>query len=54
MYEGAGFVRLWGKDGDHEISARVMDGDLRLTESSAGFVDTLGRSKMRGNFKGEI
>jgi hypothetical protein len=28
-----------------------MDGDLRLTESSAGFVDTLGRSKVRGNFK---
>jgi hypothetical protein len=50
MYEGAGFVRLWGKDGVHHLSARLMDGDLRLTESSNNFVDTLGRSRVRGNF----
>jgi hypothetical protein len=49
MYEGAGFVRLWGADGVHKLKARVMDGDLRLTESSSKFVDTLGRSRLRGN-----
>jgi hypothetical protein len=50
MYEGAGFVRLWDNDGDHRMRARLMDGDLRLTEASAGFVDTIGRSRVRGNF----
>ncbi|HUO10013.1 MAG TPA: hypothetical protein VM008_17035 [Phycisphaerae bacterium] len=50
MYEGAGFVRLWGADGVHHLKARLMDGDLRLTESSSKFVDTLGRSRVRGNF----
>ncbi len=50
MYEGAGFVRLWGADGVHKLKARVMDGDLRLTEASTNFVDTLGRSRVRGNF----
>ena len=50
MYEGAGFVRLWGADGVHKLKARVMDGDLRLTEASSKFVDTLGRSRVRGNF----
>ncbi|MGN6366683.1 MAG: hypothetical protein ACTHN5_00200 [Phycisphaerae bacterium] len=50
MYEGAGFVRLWGADGVHRLKARVMDGDLRLTEASTNFVDTLGRSRVRGNF----
>jgi hypothetical protein len=50
MYEGAGFVRLWGEDGVHHLRARLMDGDLRLTQSSANFVDTLGRSRVRGNF----
>ncbi len=50
MYEGAGFVRLWGKDGIHRLNARLMDGDLRLTEATSNFVDTLGRSRIRGNF----
>ena len=50
MYEGAGFVRLWGKNGDHRLYARLMDGDLRLTEATASFTDTLGRSRVRGNF----
>jgi hypothetical protein len=50
MYEGAGFVRLWGQDGIHTMYARLLDGDLRLTEASSGFTDTLGRSSIRGNF----
>jgi hypothetical protein len=50
MYEGAGFVRLWGKNGGKDLKARLMDGDLRLTQASAGFVDTLHRARIRGNF----
>jgi hypothetical protein len=34
----------------HKLKARMMDGDLRLTEASTNFVDTLGRSRVRGNF----
>jgi hypothetical protein len=49
VYEGAGFVRIWGKNGQ-KLDARVMDGDLRLTESSTSFNDTLGRSRIRGSF----
>lgn len=49
VYEGAGFVRLWGKNGK-KIDARLMDGDLRLTEASDSFTDTLGRSRIRGSF----
>jgi hypothetical protein len=52
MYEGAGFVRLFGKTGRHRLPARLMDGDLRLTQSSANFQDTLGRSRIRGNING--
>ncbi len=48
VYEGAGFVRLWGKKGSKTIEARVMDGDLRLTEASVTFNDTIGRARMRG------
>jgi hypothetical protein len=50
MYEGAGFVRLWGKNGRPRLDARLMDGDLRLTQSSVNFVDNLGRARIRGNF----
>jgi hypothetical protein len=50
MYEGAGFVRLWGKNGAKKLEGRLMDGDLRLTQSSANFVDNLGRARVRGNF----
>jgi hypothetical protein len=50
MYEGAGFVRLASADGVHRLEARVVDGDLRLTQASANFVDTLGRAHMRGYF----
>jgi len=50
MYEGAGFVRLWGKDGSKKLSARLMDGDLRLTQASVNFVDNLKRARIRGNF----
>ena len=49
MYEGAGFVRLFGKTGRRRLPARIMDGDLRLTQSSANFQDTLGRARIRGN-----
>ena len=49
MYEGAGFVRLWGKNGKAKLKARIMDGDLRLTQSSVNFVDSLGRARIRGN-----
>jgi hypothetical protein len=49
MYEGAGFVRLFGKTGRRRLPARLMDGDLRLTQSSTNFQDTLGRSRIRGN-----
>jgi hypothetical protein len=50
MYEGAGFVRLWGKNGRPKLDARLMDGDLRLTQASVSFVDNLGRAQIRGNF----
>jgi hypothetical protein len=49
IYEGAGFVRLFGKNGRRRLPARIMDGDLRLTQSSANFQDTLGRARIRGN-----
>jgi hypothetical protein len=50
MYEGAGFVRLNSADGKYKFTARVVDGDLRLTQSSASFSDALGRSHFRGYF----
>jgi hypothetical protein len=50
LYEGAGFVRLYGKVGKPKLTARILDGDLRLTESTSGFVDTLGRSRFTGAF----
>src|ERR1035437_8833015 len=50
MYEGAGFVRLWGKNGRATLQGRLMDGDLRLAQASVNFVDTLGRARIRGNF----
>ena len=50
MYEGAGFVRLLSKTGDARFQARVLDGDLRLTQASASFVDTMGRAHLNGVF----
>ena len=50
MYEGTGFVRFSGKVGSPRLKARLIDGDLRLTESTSGFVDTLKRSRIRGTF----
>lgn len=50
MYEGAGFVRLSSKPGASPFKARVMDGDIRLSQATAGFVDTLGRAHLRGAF----
>ena len=50
MYEGAGFIRIRGKPGKGKIDARLMDGDLRLSEASTSFVDNIGRCRVRGNF----
>jgi hypothetical protein len=54
MYEGAGFVRMSQNYGAQTMNARVVDGDLRLTESSKGFHDTLGRSRFLGSFSAEL
>lgn len=54
MYEGAGFVRLFGATGRARLPARIMDGDLRLTEASSKFVDNLGRARVRGNVSGRF
>lgn len=51
IYEGAGFVRLNSRTGAPNLEARVMDADIRLTQRSDRFVDTLGRAHMRGYFK---
>jgi hypothetical protein len=50
MYEGAGFVRPSSKDGAQTFEARVVDADLRLTQASATFNDTLGRCHLHGYF----
>ena len=50
LYEGAGFVRLNSATGDYKFEARIMDGDMRLTQASARFVDTLGRARVSGYF----
>jgi hypothetical protein len=50
LYEGAGFVRLHSKNGDGKFNATVSGGDLRLTQSSDNFVDTLGRAHITGGF----
>jgi hypothetical protein len=50
MYEGAGFVRLNSKDGAPKFEARFIDGDMRLTQASSNFNDTLGRARIRGYF----
>jgi predicted small lipoprotein YifL len=51
MYEGAGFVRMNSDLGSRQFDARVMGGDLRLTQASASFVDALGRGQIQGVFK---
>ncbi len=50
MYEGAGFVRLNSKDAAKKFEAHVIDGDMRLTQASATFKDTLGRAHISGYF----
>jgi hypothetical protein len=50
MYEGAGFVRLASDPGDATFDARVVDAEMRLTQASNSFVDTLGRARITGNF----
>lgn len=54
LYEGAGFVRFFDTVGKNKLRARVMDGDLRLSEASPGFVDTLGRSRLAGAFTARL
>lgn len=48
MYEGAGFVRLSGREGKTR-TLRLLDGDLRLSEATRDFVDNLRRSTIKGN-----
>lgn len=48
QYEGAGFVRLEDKVGKAKMRIRIMDADLRLTEKTENFADTLERSRVRG------
>jgi hypothetical protein len=48
MYEGAGFVRLSDKAGAKHMTVRVMDADLRLTQATANFHDTIGRARLAG------
>jgi hypothetical protein len=50
LYEGAGFVRLDSKPGDARFRARVIDADIRLTQASSAFTDTLGRAHVKGGF----
>ena len=51
MYEGAGFVRLLSSTGAAKMQARITDGEMRLTEASDKFNDTLGRAHIRGYFR---
>ena len=50
IYEGAGFVLLNSKTGDGKMHARIMDSDMRLTQKTNTFNDTLGRARMKGYF----
>jgi hypothetical protein len=50
IYEGAGFVLLNSKTGAGKMRARVMDSDMRLTQKTENFNDTLGRARMKGYF----
>jgi len=50
MYEGAGFVRLNSDPGDPTFDARIVDSDMRLTQASNSFTDTLGRARIAGMF----
>jgi predicted small lipoprotein YifL len=50
MYEGAGFVRLDSDPDDSNFAARIIDAEMRLTQASNSFVDTLGRAHLAGAF----
>lgn len=54
MYEGAGLIRLYDKIGKKHMDARIVDGDLRLTEATEHFKDTIGRARIRGNFSANL
>jgi len=49
MYEGSGFVRIHGKPGDKQLTISIVDGEMRLTNSSGYFVDALGPSRITGD-----
>ncbi|MCL2647839.1 MAG: hypothetical protein FWD61_12640 [Phycisphaerales bacterium] len=50
MYEGAGFLRFSDENRKGEIKINLVESNMRLTEASDCFVDTLGRARVRGNF----
>ncbi len=53
MYEGAGLLRVYDKIGKR-MDARLVDGDLRLSEATENFVDSLGRCRIYGNFTADF
>jgi hypothetical protein len=50
LYEGAGFVRLHSDLGAPTFHAAAVDADMRLSQASNNFVDTLGRARITGIF----
>ena len=54
LYEGAGFVRIYSTAGSGVMLARIVDGDLRLSESTKDFHDDLGRAVFTGNFSASL
>jgi hypothetical protein len=50
QYEGAGFVRAYGKADAKEMPLRIMNSDLRMTEKTGKFTDVLSRCRVTGNF----
>ena len=50
IYNGAGYVYLRGKVGGRYLKASVWHANLRLTDAGEGFVSTLGKASLSGNF----
>lgn len=48
IYSGAGFLHPKGTPGDVELTLKVWDSTLRLTDSSPGFKDLLGPANLKG------
>ncbi|HMD53419.1 MAG TPA: hypothetical protein VKJ65_02580 [Phycisphaerae bacterium] len=49
MYEGSGFVRIHGRPNSPKLGISIVDGELRLTNSSGYFQDALGPSRITGD-----